>query len=111
MAEVVVLTYVGKAVASIVIKTLVNRAFNKFDEYRKSEGMTVTKEKLERNLPHIQAVLLAVDRGQIKDQNVVLDKWLWQLRDAVEEAEDAIDELDYLKLKEKVELVVLHHHY
>lgn len=109
MAEMVILTYVGKAVASRVITHLVNRAFTKFDEYRKAEGMTATKEKLERNLPHVQAVLLAVDRGQIKDQNAGLDDWLWQLRDAVEEAKDAIDELDYLNLKEKVlELIAIY---
>ncbi|KAJ1699834.1 hypothetical protein LUZ63_008346 [Rhynchospora breviuscula] len=103
MAEaVVILAFVGKAVASSVITNLVNRAFTKFDELRKSEGMKATKEKLDQNLPRIAAVLLAVDRGQIMDRNGALDKWLWQLRDAVEEAEDAIDQLDYYQLKEKV---------
>ncbi|KAJ3700325.1 hypothetical protein LUZ61_004030 [Rhynchospora tenuis] len=102
MAEaVVILAFVGKAVASSVITNLVNRAFTKFDELRKSEGMKATKEKLDQNLPRIAAVLLAVDRGQIMDRNGNLDKWLWQLRDAVEEAEDAIDQLDYYQLKEK----------
>ncbi|RLN13057.1 putative disease resistance protein RGA3 isoform X3 [Panicum miliaceum] len=37
---------------------------------------------------------------QIKGHNTALDAWLWQLRDAIEEAEDSLDELEYYKLKE-----------
>ncbi|KAJ3694765.1 hypothetical protein LUZ60_000142 [Juncus effusus] len=102
MAEVPILMFVGKAAATAVIGNRVNWAITKIEEFLSSEGLEATKRNLDRNLPHIQAVLLAVDRGLIKDRNEALDKWLWQLRDAVEEAENAVDELDYHKLEEKV---------
>lgn len=65
-------------------------------------GLKSTEERLQRLLPQIQAVFDAVDTVEIRDQSRALDAWLWQLRDAVEEAEDAIDELDYYRLEEEV---------
>uniref|UniRef100_A0A0E0K040 Uncharacterized protein n=1 Tax=Oryza punctata TaxID=4537 RepID=A0A0E0K040_ORYPU len=42
---------------------------------------------------------------RIRDHRDALDAWLWQLRDAVEEAEDALDELEYCKLEKEVKKI------
>ncbi|OAY64700.1 putative disease resistance protein [Ananas comosus] len=60
-------------------------------------------ERLQLALPQIQTVLTAVEEAtSIAEQNEALDAWLWQLRDAVENAEDMLDELDYYELKKTV---------
>jgi Rx N-terminal domain len=59
-------------------------------------------ERLEDALPQIKAVLEAVDNNQINTQNKALNTWLWRLRDAVECADDVLDELTYYELEEKV---------
>nr|CAD1819026.1 unnamed protein product [Ananas comosus var. bracteatus] len=43
--------------------------------------------------------------GQTVDtkQNKGLDAWLWQLRDAVDQAEDVLDEMEYYKLEKAVQ--------
>ncbi|XP_072963939.1 putative disease resistance protein RGA1 isoform X2 [Typha angustifolia] len=43
-----------------------------------------------------------VDSGHIKEENPELARWLWQFRDAVNEAEDFIDEMDYYQLEEEI---------
>lgn len=52
-------------------------------------------------MPQIQSVFDVVQPQRIREQSSALDEWLWQLRDAVEEAEDSIDELEYLVLEKK----------
>ncbi|OAY75510.1 putative disease resistance protein RGA1, partial [Ananas comosus] len=49
----------------------------------------------------IRTILAVVEGGQTvtTKQNDVLDAWLWQLRDAVDQAEDVHDEMEYYKLK------------
>ncbi|CAN6170180.1 unnamed protein product [Urochloa humidicola] len=93
------LTFEGKAVASTVISCLLNKAFGYLHKYWKVEDFKVLEAELLRALPQVQAVFGAVDREQIKDHITALDAWLWQLRDAIEEAEDSLDELEYYKLK------------
>ncbi|KAL0920679.1 hypothetical protein M5K25_009837 [Dendrobium thyrsiflorum] len=65
-----------------------------------------TKEalaRLQENLPHIQAVVhFASSPEQITDQNPHLNKWLWQLRDAIDDADDVVDELEYMELEKQV---------
>ncbi|OAY62801.1 putative disease resistance protein RGA3 [Ananas comosus] len=64
---------------------------------------TVQDRDDELALPQIQTVLTAVEEAaSIAEQNEALDTWLWQLRDAVENAEDVLDELDYYELKKIV---------
>ncbi|OAY83033.1 hypothetical protein ACMD2_20645, partial [Ananas comosus] len=54
-------------------------------------------------LPQIQTILTAVEEAaSIAEQNEALDAWLWQLRDAVENAEDVLDELEYYELKKTI---------
>ncbi|XP_020696360.2 disease resistance protein RGA2-like [Dendrobium catenatum] len=65
-----------------------------------------TKEplaRLKRYLPQIQAVAhYASSQEQITDQNKPLNEWLWQLRDAIDDAFDVVDELEYMELEKQV---------
>ncbi|KAH0458039.1 hypothetical protein IEQ34_013354 [Dendrobium chrysotoxum] len=64
--------------------------------------MQYMKEELERlreNHSKIQAVVFASSQAHIRDHNPALNKWLWQLRDAIDEADDVLDELEYMKYK------------
>lgn len=96
--------FAGKAVATSAIFYIINKAFDHLKENKKSGDMKSTKARLEKLLPQIQVVFDAVNTEQIRDQSEALDAWLWQLRDAVEEAEDALDELEYYKLEKEVKL-------
>ena len=91
-----VAAFAGKAVATSTISYIINK------HNKKAGGLKSTKARLEKLLPQIQVVFDAVDTEQIRDQSEALDDWLWQLRYAVEEAEDALDELEYYKLEEEV---------
>lgn len=64
--------------------------------------MKALEVELLMTLPQIQAVFYAVDQEQIKEHSMALDTWLWKLRNAVEYAEDSLDELEYHKLKEDI---------
>uniref|UniRef100_A0A0E0MKM1 Disease resistance N-terminal domain-containing protein n=1 Tax=Oryza punctata TaxID=4537 RepID=A0A0E0MKM1_ORYPU len=97
-----VLVFAGKSVASPTISFLVNKAFSYLqNQYRKSQGIEDMNIRLQRNIPKIQSVSDVVDPDYIKEKKTLIHAWLWQLRDAVEEAEDAIHELEYYELKEK----------
>ncbi|XP_020089869.1 putative disease resistance protein RGA4 [Ananas comosus] len=63
--------------------------------------MKAALERINQALPQIHGILSIVERGQICEQNKALNAWLWQLRDAVEEAEDVLDELKYYELEKK----------
>ena len=96
--------FAGKAIAISTICYIITKAFDHLKDNKKAGGLKSTKARLEKLLPQIQVVFDAVDTEQIRDQSEALDDWLWQLRDAVEEAEDALDELEYYKLEEEVKL-------
>ncbi|KAH0463612.1 hypothetical protein IEQ34_008194 [Dendrobium chrysotoxum] len=65
-------------------------------------GMKKELERLRENHPKIQAVVFAANQAQISDQNPALNKWIWQLRDAIDEANDVLDEFEYMKHKEQL---------
>lgn len=96
--------FAGKGIATTVISYIINKAFDYLKDNKKDVGLKSTKKRLEELVPQIQVVFEAVDTDQIRDQSGALDAWLWQLRDAFEEAEDALDELEYYKLEEKVKM-------
>ncbi|XP_020595738.1 LOW QUALITY PROTEIN: disease resistance protein RGA2-like [Phalaenopsis equestris] len=81
-----------------IMEKLVSTGF----EYLKHQarwqtGMKEELERLRENYPKIQAVVLVSSQAQITDQNPDLNKWLWQLRDAIDEADDVLDEFEYMK--------------
>ena len=81
--------FAGKGIATTVISYIINKAFDYLKDNKKDVGLKSTKKRLEELVPQIQVVFEAVDTDQIRDQSGALDAWLWQLRDAFEEADDA----------------------
>ncbi|KAI0514051.1 hypothetical protein KFK09_010085 [Dendrobium nobile] len=65
-------------------------------------GMKKELERLRENHPKIQAVVFAANQAQISDQNHPINKWIWQLRDAIDEADDVLDEFEYMKHKQQL---------
>lgn len=96
------LVFAGKSVAAPAISFLVNKALNYLNGYCHSEQMEITKNRVFQYILKIEAVFEVINPEYIKEQGKSLDAWLWQLRDAVEEAEDAIDEIEYHELNQKV---------
>ncbi|KAL0928416.1 hypothetical protein M5K25_000297 [Dendrobium thyrsiflorum] len=73
------------------------------DQVRWQKRRKEELEKLKEILPQIQAVVhFASSQEQITDQNPPLNKWLWQLRDAIDDADDVMDELEYMELEKQV---------
>jgi NB-ARC domain/Rx N-terminal domain len=59
--------------------------------------------RLQENLPKLKKVLAAVENNNhIVEENKALDEWIWHFRDAVDAAEDVLDELEYYEIEEKV---------
>ncbi|XP_020576505.1 putative disease resistance protein RGA4 [Phalaenopsis equestris] len=87
---------------------VMDKVINAFSDYLQDQyfrGRTGMKEELESlrvNHPLIQAVVSAYTQGKITDRN--LNSWLWQLRDAIDEADDVLDDFEYMKHKERLEL-------
>ncbi|KAL0920704.1 hypothetical protein M5K25_009866 [Dendrobium thyrsiflorum] len=72
------------------------------DQFRWQTGMKEELERLQVNHPKIQAVVFAANQAEISDQNPALNKWIWQLRDAIDETNDVLDEFEYMKHKEQL---------
>ncbi|KAH0452506.1 hypothetical protein IEQ34_019805 [Dendrobium chrysotoxum] len=76
-----------------------------FDYLQDLVGQTGTKEALERLQklhPMIQSVIFACSKAHIIDQNPALNRWLWQLRDAIDKADDVLDDFEYMKHEEQL---------
>ncbi|KAI0496760.1 hypothetical protein KFK09_023084 [Dendrobium nobile] len=65
-----------------------------------------TKEELRRlreKYPKIQAIVhFASSQEQIIEKNPALNEWLWQLQDAIDDADDVVDDLEYMELEKQV---------
>ncbi|PKU79431.1 putative disease resistance protein RGA3 [Dendrobium catenatum] len=87
-----------------IMEKLISAGFRYLkDQVRWQAGMKEELVKLQENLPQIQAVVhFASSQEQITDQNPSLNKWLWQLRDAIDDADDVVDELEYMELERQV---------
>ncbi|XP_020099299.1 disease resistance protein RGA2-like [Ananas comosus] len=97
------LTFIAGSLASAIIGKLVDTCFSYIKSYPGLRGVRDELKRLDQALPQIQTVLTAVEEAaSIAEQNEALDTWLWQLRDAVENAEDVLDELDYYELKKTI---------
>lgn len=86
--------FVGDKVAGAAISFFVKRALGRLtaeDEH--------LRQKLMDKLPVIQAIFGAGDHEQVTE---ILGDWLFKFRDAMEEAEDAFDELEFLDLEKEV---------
>ncbi|XP_020585382.1 uncharacterized protein LOC110028024 [Phalaenopsis equestris] len=76
------------------------------DQYRWQRGMKEELERLRENHPQIQAVVSTSTQTQIGDRNPALNIWILtkisQLRDAIDEADDVLDDFEYVKLEEQL---------
>ncbi|KAI0514058.1 hypothetical protein KFK09_010092 [Dendrobium nobile] len=86
-----------------IMDKIINTCFDYLeDQVGWQTGMKKELERLRENQPKIQAVVFASNQAQITDKNRALNKWIWQLRDAIDEADDVLDELEYIKLKQQL---------
>lgn len=91
----------GNSVANATISFWIGKAFTCLTDYWKADGLEDVKGRVLQSVKKVQVVFDIVDPEYIKEQSSALDLWLWQFRDAVEAAEDMIDELHYNELREK----------
>ncbi|XP_020269342.1 uncharacterized protein LOC109844634 [Asparagus officinalis] len=93
---------VGDVIVTKIIEKLVEVGFDyAADRYfARDTRMKVELERLNDALPRIQAVVEMAESGQQEIKGGV-NEWLWQLKDALDEADNVLDELDYLKLQKQ----------
>ncbi|KAJ3695074.1 hypothetical protein LUZ60_000451 [Juncus effusus] len=97
-------SFIGQAVASSIINKIVDAGLTAVQESLLRAGdVEAELERLQRTLPRIKAVLCAVESNEIDNQNKALISWMWQFRDAIEYAEDVLDEIAYYELEEKIQ--------
>ncbi|KAL0910426.1 hypothetical protein M5K25_021408 [Dendrobium thyrsiflorum] len=85
--------------AECFVGPIMDKIINACSDYLEDQvgwqtGMKKELERLRENHPKIQAVVFASNQAQISDQNPALNKWIWQLRDAIDEANDVLDEFE-----------------
>ncbi|KAH0463520.1 hypothetical protein IEQ34_008102 [Dendrobium chrysotoxum] len=100
-------TSIVGAMAELVVGPIMEKIINACSDYLEEQvgwqtGMKEELGRLRENHPKIQAVVLAANQAQLSDQNPALNKWIWQLRDAIDEAHDVLDEFEYMKHKEQL---------
>ncbi|KAJ3694733.1 hypothetical protein LUZ60_000110 [Juncus effusus] len=89
--------------ASQIICGLVDMASSSLKQRLLPQNIKPELDQLNSNLPRIREFVSIIERDeQIKGKNEALDAWLWQFRDAVETAEDVLDELEYWKLEDQI---------
>lgn len=87
--------FVGKTGAGAAITYLVKTALGRLSA--EDEDL---RGRLTAKLPAIEAVFCAADQPQVRE-DTLLAPWLWQFRAAMQEAEDALDELEFLDLEKE----------
>uniref|UniRef100_A0A0E0BQ79 Uncharacterized protein n=1 Tax=Oryza glumipatula TaxID=40148 RepID=A0A0E0BQ79_9ORYZ len=91
-------TLAGRSVSAMFIVNLINKASAYLKKDRKSDKLQPLMNKLHEDWLMIQPMFDALTANQVESFGY-LD--MWRLRDAIEKLEDAIDEHDYYKLREK----------
>ncbi|KAJ1700599.1 hypothetical protein LUZ63_000378 [Rhynchospora breviuscula] len=99
------------AIIGWFVSSTISKLMDKALSYYKGQkswqsGMKAELDRLQRFRPQIEALVYAAERGDLPiDRNPPLKEWLGQLRDAVEEADNVLDELEYRHLKEEKMIV------
>lgn len=66
--------------------------------------MKAELDRLSRNRFQIETLVYAAERGDLSGaHNPALEEWLGKLRDAADEADNVLDELEYRRLKEEAD--------
>ncbi|ONK68317.1 uncharacterized protein A4U43_C05F10110 [Asparagus officinalis] len=96
---------VGDVIASKIIEKLVEVGFDYAADqcFARRRRMNDELQRLNDALPRIQAIVNAAESGQ-QEITGDLNKWLWQLKDAVYMASDILDDLDYIEIQKRVEM-------
>jgi Rx N-terminal domain len=90
---------------SAIITKLINQALS-YCKGQKSwqSGMKDELDRLSLYQLQIMTLVYAAEEGKLNlAQNPALEQWLEKLRDAVEEADNVFDELEYQHLKEEAD--------
>ncbi|KAH0463387.1 hypothetical protein IEQ34_007969 [Dendrobium chrysotoxum] len=85
-----------------IMEKIINTCFDYLQDLVGQTGMKEALERLQKLHPMIQSVIFACSKAQIIDQNAALNRWLWQLRDAIDEADDVLDDFGYMKHEEQL---------
>ncbi|OAY64260.1 Disease resistance protein RGA2 [Ananas comosus] len=96
------LALVAESAASVVIEKLISTAVSYVGTCgARPSAMQDEIQRLQLASMRIRTILAVVEGGQTvtTKQNDVLDAWLWQLRDAVDQADNMHDEMEYYELK------------
>ncbi|PKU67920.1 Disease resistance protein RGA2 [Dendrobium catenatum] len=98
---------IGAMAAEWFVGPIMDKIINACSDYLQEQvgwqmGIKKELESLRENHPKIQAVVFAANQAQISDQNHPINKWIWQLRDAIDEANDVLDEFEYMKHQEQL---------
>ncbi|XP_078156841.1 putative disease resistance protein RGA3 [Carex rostrata] len=90
---------------STIIGKLINKASSYFEGQKSwQSGMKVELDRLSESQPKIETLVYAAERGDLqRAHNPALEEWLGKLRDAVEEANNVLDELEYWHLNEEAD--------
>ncbi|KAL0928324.1 hypothetical protein M5K25_000198 [Dendrobium thyrsiflorum] len=97
-------TSIVAAMAELFVGPIMNKIISASSDYLEDQvgwqtGMKEELERLREYHPKIQAVVhFASSQEQIRDQNPALNEWL----DAIDKADDVLDDLDYMKLEKKL---------
>lgn len=86
--------FMGKTAAGAAISYLVNKALGRLSAEEED-----LHRSLKEKLPVIQAIFDVGDHELVRER---LGDWFWIFRDAMQEAEDALDELEFLDLEKEV---------
>ncbi|KAJ3695073.1 hypothetical protein LUZ60_000450 [Juncus effusus] len=96
--------FIGEAAASGIIGRLVEAAYTAMQEkLLPADDVEEELDNLKHTLPQIKAVLSAVESDEIKNRNDALIAWMWLFRDAVESADDVLDEMAYYELEKEIQ--------
>ncbi|XP_028551538.1 uncharacterized protein LOC114579849 [Dendrobium catenatum] len=86
-----------------IMEKIINTCFDYLqDQVVLHTDMKEALERLQKLHPMIQSLIFGCNKAQIIHQNPDLNRWLWQLRDAIDEADDVLDDFEYMKHEEQL---------
>ncbi|KAJ3684090.1 hypothetical protein LUZ61_013254 [Rhynchospora tenuis] len=92
---------VGGCVGSAIVQKLVEMGFSYLSKRTQPVDSEAALKRLETALPQIKAIMGVAEALKLKDPST--RNWVQQFRDAVDAADDVLDELEYKKLENEVQ--------
>ncbi|KAJ3676071.1 hypothetical protein LUZ60_003483 [Juncus effusus] len=102
---VVVTEVLAGAMIEKLVETAYNYIANKVKDRLTRSSMNAELDKLKKDSPKIQAVLSAAEKVGVTldEMDRGLTAWMWQLRDAVDAADNLLDDIEYQELDKQSE--------